>query len=148
MTAMISNLAVPRQTPAERHQAVLRKCADEYRERGYQVEVEPLVDGFRPDLLASKGEERWLAWSLFEAAARRRLLEDDFDPGRPPSALGLVKALVQLGYVDDPEAADLTKIAALRNEVTHGAFSADIPPETLRTLAGSTRQLLTSQTDD
>jgi hypothetical protein len=103
-----------------------------------------------PPKLAAAGQQGaalLLAWSLFEAAARRRLLDDDEDPGRPATPLGLVKTLVSLGHVDEPEFDALRDITALRNQVAHGLFQAKVSSERLALLATLTRRLLTAGGD-
>lgn len=98
-----------------------------------------------PAKLASEGEVAaalLLGWSLFEAAARRRLLLDNQDPGRAVTPMGLAKALVHFGYLDEAELDRLRKIATLRNQVAHGLFKANVPPEWIELLASLTRQML------
>lgn len=98
-----------------------------------------------PPKLAGEGQEGaalLLAWSLFEAAARRRLLRDGHDAGRPTTPLGLAKILVHLGYVDDTELDALRDIIALRNQVAHGLFRAKVPTDGIADLMTQTRKLL------
>lgn len=98
-----------------------------------------------PAKLVADGQEGaalLLSWSLFEAAARRRLLRDDQDPGRPETPLGLAKTLVYLGHVDEGELEKLREIAGLRNQVAHGLFKAKVPAESIEMLTALTRRLL------
>lgn len=101
-----------------------------------------------PPKLAGEGQQGaalMLAWSLFEAAARRRLLLDDEDPGRPATRVGLVKTLIHLGYVDESELEALRDIESLRNQIAHGLFKAQVPSDGITLLANLTRQLLFSE---
>jgi hypothetical protein len=81
-------------------------------------------------------------WSLFEAAARRRLLRDQQDPGRAVTPVGLAKVLVHLGHLDDSELGRLREIANLRNQVAHGLFQAKVSPDAIDLLSTLTRRLL------
>lgn len=85
------------------------------------------------------------AWSLFEAAARRRLLRDNQDPGRAVTPVGLAKVLVHFGHLDEPELDGLRKIANLRNQVAHGLFQASVPVESLDLLSTLTRRMLADE---
>jgi REase_AHJR-like len=101
-----------------------------------------------PAKLAGEGQQGaalMLAWSLFEAAARRQLLHYDQDPGRPATPLGLLKMLVSLGDVDEPEFDEVRKISELRNQVAHGLFRAKVPAEWIALLESLTRRLLADQ---
>jgi hypothetical protein len=89
-----------------------------------------------------EGPALMLSWSLFEAAARRRLLRDDQDPERPETPLGLAKTLVFLGHVDERELDELREIARLRNQVAHGSFKAKVPAGSIELLTALTRRLL------
>lgn len=98
-----------------------------------------------PERLATEGElaaALLIGWSLFEAAARRRLLRDSQDPGRAVTPVGLAKALVHLGYLDESELDRLRKIADLRNRVAHGLFKANVPADSIELLAALTRRML------
>jgi len=98
-----------------------------------------------PAKLAAEGQEGaalLLSWSLFEAAARRRILRDDQDPGRPETPLGLANTLAYLGHIDENELERLREIAGLRNQIAHGFFKADVPAESIGVLTNLTRRLL------
>lgn len=82
------------------------------------------------------------AWSLFEAAARRRLLRDHQDPGRAVTPVGLAKVLVHFGHLDESELDRLREIANLRNQVAHGLFQATVPAESIELLSALTRRML------
>ncbi len=82
------------------------------------------------------------AWSLFEAAARRRLLRDKQDPGRAVTPVGLAKVLVHFGHLDESELERVRNIASLRNQVAHGLFQASVPGESIDLLSTLTRRML------
>ncbi len=56
--------------------------------------------------------------------------------------VGLAKALVHLGYLDESELDRLRKIADLRNRVAHGLFKANVPADSIELLAALTRRML------
>jgi hypothetical protein len=101
-----------------------------------------------PEKLAGQGQAGaalMVAWSLFEAAAGRRLLLDDEDPRRPETPVGLAKVLVSLGHVEESEYEALRDIARLRNQVAHGIFNASVSADRIALLATLTRRLLVSE---
>lgn len=61
-----------------------------------------------------------LAWSLLEAAARLRMLDDDGDPARATTPASLIKGLVHLGYLDEAQAESIASAMKLRNAIAHG----------------------------
>jgi hypothetical protein len=118
--------------------------------RSYEMPVAAEIEAAlaSPAKLAAQGQEAaalLLGWSLFEAAARRRLLHDDQDPGRAVTPVGLAKALVHFGHLDESELDRLRKIADLRNQVAHGLFKANVPPDTIELLATLTRRMLADE---
>jgi hypothetical protein len=56
--------------------------------------------------------------------------------------VGLAKALVHWGYLDDSELDGLRKIAGLRNQVAHGLFKANVPSDWIELLTTLTRRML------
>jgi hypothetical protein len=89
-----------------------------------------------------------LAWSLFEAAARLRMIEDDRDPARPSSPIALTKSLVRLGYIEQPEFEILRDTMGLRDRVAHGYFGVPVPAERVRFLLDMVRRLLLWSADE
>jgi hypothetical protein len=79
-----------------------------------------------------------LAWSMFEAAARLRMMDDDRDPAKPATPGSLIKGLIYYGYIDEQQAASLEDAMKLRNAVAHG-FLGSLPPEDV---AHATRLLI------
>lgn len=211
---------------AARERRVMETIAAEYENQGYDVRREPpvaatppVLQPFQPDLIATKGDEKWVievktpghkgsasyssdlvekaaqagwrfrfviadgseddvrsytmpdaaeieaglevtstlatagqgaasllfAWSLFEAAARRRLLRDNQDPGRVVTSIGLAKVLVHFGHLDESELERLRSIVNLRNQVAHGLFQASVPVESIDLLSALTRRMLSDE---
>ncbi len=83
-----------------------------------------------------------LAWSLFEAAARLRMMDDDRDPASPSTPASLVKSLIHFGYVDQEEAEPLEAAMRLRNETAHGFIGAPASGEAVRAVLAAIQRLL------
>jgi hypothetical protein len=209
-----------------RHDTELKRIADEYRQAGYEVLVEPkdsdlpeFLVGRSPDLVAhgSTGHhvvevrvgerradrERWsdlaraieaqlgwhfrlvllgedgaqsveyanttadairariesvrrlaasgeydgallLVWSAFEAAARRRLIDDGFSAGAT-NPRALIKSLVHAGVIEQADLSKIDRLAMLRNAVAHGAIAtagASAAADDIKYLASVSENLL------
>ncbi len=83
-----------------------------------------------------------LSWSLFEAAARLRMLDHDRDPARPTSPEGLIKGLIHYGYLGQEDFDTLREILYLRNAIAHGHLGRSVPIERLNYLTGIVELLL------
>lgn len=98
-----------------------------------------------PERLLAEGQVAaalLLGWSLFEAAARRRMADDANDPKRGVTPEGLLVRLVHLGYLDDSELARLRTIVRARNRVAHGDLDVELDSTALAELRRATESLL------
>lgn len=82
-----------------------------------------------------------LAWSAFEAAARRALLRERSAP-RGTHTVALVKNLVHHGLLEGDELPRLRQIAELRNKLAHGSAAPGASPADVGYLVDVGRSLL------
>lgn len=66
------------------------------------------------------------AWSILEAAARKKI--ETADP-RPLNPNALVNLLASEGYIDQEEASELFRISELRSRMAHGQIDCTAPAE-------------------
>lgn len=97
-----------------------------------------------PSRLLSEGEPiaaLLLAWSLFEAAARRRFALDGAAEGRALAAGALLRRLVHLGYLGQ-DAMELDELVRARDRAAHGDLSVAVEPQALARVRALTEELL------
>ncbi|WP_437717270.1 hypothetical protein WMF45_13145 [Sorangium sp. So ce448] len=90
------------------------------------------------------------AWSLFEAAARLRMLGDGRDPAKPATPASLITSLVYFGHIEQHEADSLRDVMRVRNGVAHGylGIGAPVPEDKVRLLLDVVRRLLSDESGD
>jgi hypothetical protein len=116
------------------------------REIPVQDEVEIRRRLASPEQLFASGEKEaalMLAWSLFEAAARRRMALDGSDFGRTSGFEALLKRLIHLGYLPQNAMAELGDLAKRRNRTAHGTLGVPVAATDLARLRQATDSLLT-----
>jgi hypothetical protein len=86
-----------------------------------------------------------LGWSLFEAAARRRMAMDGSDPMRAAGTEALVTRLIHLGYLEQGALAELRDTARARNRAAHGDLGVRVSRDALEQLRRATEGLLSRE---
>ena len=82
-------------------------------------------------------------WSLFEAAGRRVLLENDIDlPKDALNSKGVIDNLVVEGLISDDDATAAIDLLRLRNLITHGYLKQPVSADDLGALFGLIEKLV------
>ena len=94
------------------------------------------------DLAATDPEAALLlAWSMFEAAARRALVREAAAT-TAETPVGLAKQLVHHGLLGNDDLLELLSIAQRRNDVSHGTAATNVAPGVVDHLASWGHELL------
>lgn len=86
-----------------------------------------------------------MSWSVFEAAARRRLLQSGAPLARPGPTTALVKQLVHVGLLAQEDLLTLQRLATSRNEIAHGMLATTVQRAQVEQLLLFAERLLDNQ---
>jgi len=86
-----------------------------------------------------------LVWSIFEAAARHRLLASEIPPTSRISSSALLKMLLTEGIIEDDDYAILRRGLAARNAIAHGFLNQPVDAALFEEIRGAAKDLLSTR---